>query len=77
MPMILETSDLLGAASELRLAASAIQLAKDYMPPEQTVGFDQIIADSLEVSAKVKQLVKELEEEGESGNASSACKAGT
>ena len=65
MPMTEQSIVLGGAASHLRIATSALELAKAYMPPEKSVGFDKIITDSLEVAAKVKQLVKELEDESE------------
>jgi hypothetical protein len=55
-----------GAASQLRIAASALELAKTYMSPEQTQGFDKIIADDLELAAKIKQLVKEMETDSQS-----------
>ena len=51
-----------GAASQLMIAASALELAQSHMTPEQCEGFDKIIADDREIAAKVKQLVKELEE---------------
>lgn len=55
-----------GAASQLRIAASALELAKNYMSPEQADGFDKIIADDLELATKIKQLVEEMETEPQS-----------
>jgi hypothetical protein len=53
-----------GAASQLVIAASALELAQSYMSPEQAKGFDKIIADDRKLAAKIKKLVKEMEEEG-------------
>ena len=62
MPVTEQSIVLGGAASQLMIAASALELAQSYMTPEQSEGFDKIIADDREIAAKVKQLVKELKE---------------
>jgi len=65
MPMTEQSMVLDDVASKLRIAASALELAKSYMSPEQSEGFDQIIADDRELAAKIRQLVKEMEEKSE------------
>ena len=62
MPVTEQSIVLGGAASLLRITASALELAQSHMTPEQCEGFDKIIADDRVIAAKVKQLVKELEE---------------
>ncbi|MCL2349577.1 MAG: hypothetical protein FWC50_15105 [Planctomycetaceae bacterium] len=65
MPMTEQSIVLSGAASQLIFAASALELAKSYMTPEQSEGFDKIIADDRKLAAKIKQLVKEMKEKNE------------
>jgi len=64
MPMTEQSMVFDDVAGVLRIAASALELAKSYMSPEQCEGFDKIIADDRELAVKIRQLVKEMEEEG-------------
>lgn len=56
-----------GTVSMLKISASALQLAKDILPPEKTAdtNFDSIISRNLELAEKAMALSREMDRDDE------------
>ena len=46
-------------AGQLKMNAIALEVSKKYMPPEESAGFDQLIARSRELAEQVQAEAKE------------------
>jgi len=54
-----------GTAGILKVSASALQLAKDMLPPEQTadLNFDSVISGNREVAERLMAFSKKMDDE--------------